>query len=421
MDAILIVLAVAAMAWAGFQSIHIGGASLLQYWQSALSRSRSAETRQSAIVTQLKRSQVEFRNSKQPPSVWRTLVVADIVRESSDSKTFVFVDPSGDRLPSFLPGQHLLVESPAKGFPILRRCYSLSHGPGIGLYQITVKRKEVGTVETSMSHRLHDHVAIGDLIRVRGPQGNFTSALAGQSPVVLMAAGIGITPMLSMLEGLVAERPNSSIWLYYQVRDASQEVFGERLRQIARKYSHFQLRIFHSRSNSSEARKGDVFSGKFGPVHIHREIGSEAPHFFMCGPDAWMKRCAEGLEAIGHPSERIHYESFGGELDVPVSNCSTSELIEANQSTDAIPKTFQVHFERTKNKVEWRAESNLLDLAVAANAAVESGCRSGNCGSCVTRLLKGNIRYRRKPDCEVNDQQIALCVAEPTSDLELDA
>ncbi len=290
MDALIIALAVGAIAWAGFQSIQLGSGGAFQHWQASLRRHQESDLHRSGVATQLTKFFHEFRRHRKPASTWRSLAVADIVQESPDTKSFLLVDPSGDRLPSFAPGQHLLVESPSGPLPTLRRCYSLSHGPGKGYYQFTVKKKALGSVESSLSTRLHQQLAIGELIRVKGPQGTFTSDAIGKTPVVLIAAGVGITPMISMLEGILEKQPNASVWLFYQVRDAEHEIFGSKLRKISQKYTQFHLRIFHSRSTENAIRDEVTFRGKFGVGHIHHEIRSLAPHFFMCGPEEWMRQ-----------------------------------------------------------------------------------------------------------------------------------
>lgn len=410
MDLLLIALSLGGLTWVGFQTIHLGSGDALQRFQAASRRRQETRNLKDQVESEVQHSFLRYRRASRPPSLWRSLAVADIVQQSSDAKTFLLIDPAGDKLPSFLPGQHLLVESSGPGSQ-LRRCYSLSLGPGKGFYQITVKRKADGHRDHSLSVRLHDEVRIGQILKVKGPQGNFFLDPLAKTPVVLLAAGIGITPMLSMLEGILDQSPTTSVWLFYQVRNSKQEAFGQRLRELSKKYSQFRLFIYHSQPDREGMHLGKVQAGKLTMGDVQAELGSVLPQFYMCGPDAWMHACVDQLQQIGYPQDHIHYESFGSEAPVaaPKSPSDTSQT------------GYEVRFTQTQTQVRCSEQESLLDAALTAKANVESGCRSGNCGSCVAKLLKGKIAYRNQPHCDVDDEHIALCMAEPRSAVEIEA
>lgn len=427
-DSASIVLAGGGLAWTSYQFVRALAVDRTTYWRAKRRFNDQERARRRGIEERVTSIYESSYRKATPHSNWRSLVVADIVQESVDCKSFVLLDPSGDLLPSFHAGQHLLVECQPEGRSPERRCYSLSNGPGAGYYQITIKRQlptqqhnrsAEGNQPFFMSQWMHDNIRIGSSLRVKGPSGKFTDELAGESPVVLLAAGIGITPMISMLESIQQKSPTRSIWLFYQVQDNQHEPFGARLREIARGNKHLQLFFFHSKFDPNGAtNKRGIFPGKFRGEHVEKVVQSDRCHFFLCGPNAWMESMVSQLKEIGHPSSNIHWESFGGTTSGSLASISSNQPeLDRGQSNS----TYRVEFAKSHCEATAAGSENLLRVAERSGAAVESGCRNGSCGSCVTKLIKGKAKYLSEPQCDLSEGSVALCVAVAESELVVDA
>ncbi len=162
--------------------------------------------------------------------------------------------------------------------------------------------------------------------------------------------------MLSMLEGILDASPTTSVWLFYQVRNSKQEAFGQRLRELSKKFSQFRLFIYHSQPDREGMHLGKVQAGKLKMQDVQAELGSIRPQFYMCGPDAWMHACVDQLQQIGYPQDHIHYESFGSETSIAPS-----------KSTSATSQTgYEVRFTQTQTQVRCSDQESLLDAALAA-------------------------------------------------------
>ncbi len=310
MEPLLICIASIGILWVSFQALHAGSSQAFQWaYQWSRHQQRTIAHRQ-GVLDQV-RTLAEARFATHPVRFdWQSLVVADIVQESTDCKSFVLLDPSGDLLPGFRPGQHVLVERPNDKYPALRRCYSLSNGPHQGFYRITVKAVEHGTVQDSMSQWMHSCVSIGDTLRIKGPQGHFCLDETESSPVVLLSAGVGITPSISMLERLTHSHPQRETWLFYQVRDHLHQPFARRLESIAQNHRRFHLHVYQSRPDSSASRSQSTAPGKFKATDILSHSIPADALFYLCGPEPWMEELVSSIEQAGYKKERIHWESL---------------------------------------------------------------------------------------------------------------
>ena len=150
----------------------------------------------------------------------RLVEVSKIVEESTDVVSIYLTSVDGSQLPCFRPGQHLIVERPASiGSMAMSRCYTLSNGPQQKPWRITVRRVENANESNSVSGWVHRELHVGDRLRVRGPRGSFTLDKADAAkPVVFVAAGVGITPMASMIHDELSYSRSRPKWLFYQVR-----------------------------------------------------------------------------------------------------------------------------------------------------------------------------------------------------------
>lgn len=337
--------------------------------------------------------------------------------------SFYLVPEDGMPLPAFLPGQFLTFRLTRPGGggegEALVRCYSLSDKPDPAHYRVSIKRvpaPDGGTLPPgrSSSH-FHDHVQVGDLLQVRAPGGHFHID-PGSDPVVLIAGGIGITPMLSMLNWCVAEQPGREIRLYYGVRDGRELVQSAHLEALAAAHANVHLRLCFSAPRPEDLQHPGSYHGRVDVGLLRRELPLKPFHFHVCGPAALLESVVTGLDEWGVPSNRIHYEAFGpSTFRRPVSD--VPEPVVAGTSGD-IPVTFA----RSGKTVAWRPGSgSLLDLAEANGVRMDSGCRSGSCGSCQTTIKAGEIRYLNLPDYDPEPGACLPCSCVPKTRLTLEA
>ena len=413
MELFLLYIATIGIVWVSFQALQAGSAQAFQFaYQWNRHHQRTMAHRQGVLEQVQSLAQTRFAHHP-VRFEWQTLVVADIVQESDDCKSFVLIDPSGELLPGFLAGQHLLVERPAGKYPALRRCYSLSNGPHQGFYRMTIKAVEHGTIANSLSQWMHSCVSVGDTLRVKGPQGHFFLDSSDRSPVVLLSAGVGITPSISILEDLIQHQPHRESWLFYQVRDHLHEPFAKRLNSIAHGNKRFHLHVFHSRPVATSNRSPNITTGKFTSSDILRCSISLDAHFYLCGPEAWMDDLVQSLEKAGYQKDRIHWESFGG-----ASPAGTSTEKKKSDNPDSPPSL--IHLAKTGKQIEFGSARSLSQAIEAAGVMLDLGCRKGSCGSCVAKLLRGKVIYDRTPECHLEGDQVALCTAQPVGDVEID-
>lgn len=339
--------------------------------------------------------------------------------------SFYLVPEDGLPLPAFLPGQFLTFRltlscgGDDNEGETLVRCYSLSDKPDPAHYRVSIKRVPAPGGNThppgrSSSH-FHDHVQAGDLLQVRAPGGHFHIDQSSD-PVVLIAGGIGITPMLSMLNWCVAEQPGREIWLYYGVRDGSELVQLAHLETLAANYPNVRLRLCFSAPRPKDLQHPASYHGRVDVGLLRTELPLKPFHFLVCGPAALLESVVTGLDEWGVPANRIHYEAFGPSTfrrriaDVP-------EPAGAGASGE-IPVTFA----RSGKTVPWRPDSgSLLDLAEANGVRMDSGCRSGSCGSCQTTIKAGEIRYLNLPDHDPEPGACLPCSCVPKTALTLEA
>ncbi|QDV26983.1 2Fe-2S iron-sulfur cluster-binding protein [Aureliella helgolandensis] len=384
------------------------------------SRSREMyQLRQAAQVARLKSELHSVANGSEMQ--WRVMEVAQVIQESDDCRSFYLVDPYGQALPDFRPGQYLMVRPAIAGAFQTTRCYSLSAAPDPRYWRITVKRQELpaGVTESKrgggLSIWLHDTIRSGDCLLIGGPGGAFYLPAENRKPLVLLAAGVGITPMASMLRWSLEKTPGRPVTLFYQAKDTTRWPLGENVHRWQASFPHCQVRTFFSRLDSADLQLlKDEYSGDFSSGRIDLDSVANVDHasdsdFYMCGPDAWMESMREGLVAAGIQPDRIHWESFGGVGSQPSSKPAGEHSAVA------------VRFAHSDVEVEWTdPEQSLWELARASQVEIPSGCLSGVCGGCRVKLLSGQVEYDRKISIELSEDECLTCVGRPTCAVTLD-
>lgn len=238
----------------------------------------------------------------------RSLRLIDKVAESADVTSFVFEARDGGALPSFTAGQHLPLEVRVQGAAErASRTYSLSGSPFAGEYRITVKREPHGQV----SRYLHDALQQGAIVSARSPSGEFTM-VHDALPVVLVSAGVGVTPMVSMLHALGAPNDTRRVLFAHGARDGAHHPLRGEVAELASRRPGIETLIAYSRPRQEDVLGHDFdLAGRLTPASIVARMPSVQAHVYLCGPLPFMTTLRDGLERAGVPTDLIHTETFG--------------------------------------------------------------------------------------------------------------
>lgn len=329
--------------------------------------------------------------SLRKPKSWAgQLRVVQIVRETPTVLTFRLADTAADRLPfDFLPGQFLQVEVEPEEGKTARRSYTIASSPTQRAYvELTVKREAQGVV----SRHLHDKVTAGDLLKVSGPFGTFTFTGTDAQSIVLIAGGVGITPMMSVLRYLTDTAWKGDIFFFYGARSTEEFVFRDELERLERRFANLHVVAAMQRS------PGTVWMGPEGPITREMilaavpEIASRRIH--MCGPPAMMGAMRTVLAELGVPEAQVHTEAFG-----PASLPADPDSVEVKPApapaekpapgTEVAPST--VTFSVSGVSAALPTDQTVLEAAEGAGVEIPYACRSGTCGVCVVKLLEGEV------------------------------
>ncbi|MEW8029960.1 MAG: 2Fe-2S iron-sulfur cluster-binding protein [Candidatus Thiodiazotropha sp.] len=336
-----------------------------------------------------------------------------------------YLEPSEPMaLPNFRPGQYLTFkfDLQSEGDPGKRtvmRCYSLSDRPRPDCYRISVKRVGMpgdrSTVPPGLvSNHLHDQVEVGDLLMVKAPSGNFHLIEDPLLPLVLIAGGIGITPMLSIINTLVELNSEREIWLFYGVRNGREVIMHTLLKRLDQTHPHFHLHLCYSRPDVADRIGTDYqHAGHVDMTLLQDVLTLRRYQFYICGPTAMMESIVPGLQALGIPASDVHFEAFG-----PASLAKPKAKVgEASRKPD---ESWRVTFSKSSRSAQWtNGHDSLLSFIEGEGIAVDSACRAGSCGSCQTRIESGEVVYNQAPDADVEAGHCLLCVSRPSSDLKL--
>jgi ferredoxin-NADP reductase len=338
--------------------------------------------------------------------------------------SFYLAPLDGKPLPAFRPGQFLTfklsLEDELTSQPkSVVRCYSLSDAPRNDNYRISVKRVPAPADRPELppglsSNFFHDRVQPGSRLLVKAPSGHFHLMKEEPLPMVLIAGGIGITPMLSMLNSVLQHGSDREVWLFYGVRNGDEQMMKGPLQALARTHANFHLHVCYSAPREGDSEGDDYqHSGRVDLALLRATLKMKRYQFYVCGPRAMMESIVPGLVEWGVASGDIYYESFG-----PAT--LTKQVKTAAQTTGATP--ISVTFSRSGKSMLWDpAAASLLEFAEANDVEVESGCRAGSCGSCQTAVARGEVDYTQEPDVDVAPGHCLLCISIPKSDLTLEA
>jgi ferredoxin-NADP reductase/MOSC domain-containing protein YiiM len=354
-----------------------------------------------------------FRELLEPPRTstpttgpgFRRMQVIAIHLESPD---VLSIEMKADEpLPRPIPGQYLTVRVAGAGDPAPLRSYSLSGDPDADTYRISVKREPRGAV----SGWLHEHVTVGATVEAAGPRGDFRLT-DDDSAVVLLSAGIGITPVLAMLHRLAAHGSSRRVVWIHTTRDRATNAFAD---EVTALIDALPLGV-----------QQVVYTGGTAGQRLNRQsiAALELPTdgtAYLCGPNAFMDDMRDALVEAGFESARIRTELFGALPPINPGVVDAPPAVRPHPPTGPPGTGPKVTFSRSGLTVGWASQyRTVLELAEACDVPTRYSCRSGVCHVCVTGVVAGSVAYVEAPLEEPAAGSVLICCAAPLSDLVLD-
>ena len=343
---------------------------------------------------------------------WRPLRVVRIEAESHNIRSIYMEPADGAGLPLFQAGQHLPLRFNIDG-DVHIRTYSLSSAPSDDFFRISVKR------DGRVSSHLHEQIRVGDLLEARAPQGHFTVAPHERRPLVLLAAGVGITPLLSMLrevvyQGLRTRRIRPTLFLQSS-RTLADQPFRPELQRLLESAGDAVkvVRLLSQPEPGAQVGNDYDLSGRIDVTVLKDLLEVEdfdQVDFVVCGPGSFTQALYDGLRALDIRDSRIHAETFGPSTLRRQPDPDAIVIEQPPAATSSVPVVFQ----RSAKEARWQPDGgSLLELAESRGLHPEFSCRGGSCGTCKTRLISGQVNYPLPP-AEVPDEgHVLICCAIP--------
>ncbi len=253
---------------------------------------------------------------------WRDFTVDRVVPECEIIKSFYLKSTDGGPIMLFRPGQYLTFQFDVPGHGQLVRNYSLSCAPGRGYYRISVKREGPPQDRPDMppglaSNYQHDQVRPGTTLRVSAPAGDFCLNEESNQPVVLLSGGVGLTPLVSMLETIVARGVTRPVWYVHAAVNGREHAMKQHLQEIAAAHHTVRLAVFYEFPTPEDVQGRDYDqSGRITMEWLKRSVPISEADFYFCGPKGFMRMLALGLRALEVKEDRIHFEFFGPSGDL---------------------------------------------------------------------------------------------------------
>jgi ferredoxin-NADP reductase/MOSC domain-containing protein YiiM len=347
---------------------------------------------------------------------FRQMRVTRISKESDSVTSFILTPVNGLPLPGFHAGQFVVLRlliDPGK--PPILRSYSLSDLPVADHLRISVKSESNGVGSSFLCNRVRE----GDALDVSAPRGSFTLH-PGTKPVVLLSAGVGATPVMSMLHALAAEKSEREIWWIYGARNRIDHPFAEESRSLLKQISHGRSYIVYSRPEATDQLGSDFDAPGHIDAALVKKIGvSPDSEFYLCGPSSFLDNMRNGLRTWGVPAANVHTEIFGALESITPGMARVSHTPHVPQGLPGSGPS--VSFARSGITAAWDAKyQSLLELAEECDVPVRWSCRTGVCHTCITGLIGGSISYNPEPLERPAPGNVLVCCSQPEASVILD-
>jgi len=316
-----------------------------------------------------------------------TLFVAERRNHADGLFSVMLMDSRGRQLPRFKPGQHLQVSVPSQ--PGISRAYSLAAWQTRPThYELTIKQEPNGRVSPLLAEQL----LVGQIVQTSPPKGHFVLNRQHREGVILVAAGVGITPMRAMLHALLSRQTLPTITLWYASRHLEGLVYHEELNTLASLHPNFR----YCPILSQPPQDWNGLSGRLDAQHIYSDIDSD---YYFCASHTMMEQLQEGLQTLGIPTSRLHWESFGAR----------------SASTNKGPFLIQLE---SGEQCEWAGQPSLLHALDDAAIAIRAECRAGECGLCRVNIKTGAVNcHGNARHSLAHASDVLACCITPDSDL----
>ena len=345
-------------------------------------------------------------------SGFQRLRVRDTVVESATITSILFDPPAATALPAARPGQYLTLRVADAGTPAPARSYSLSSAPGAAGYRISVKREPNGLV----SRYLHSAIRPGSVVEVAAPRGDFVLQ-DGANPVLLVSAGVGVTPVLAMLHALAGRHSGRQVWWLHAARRPGEHAFRAEAHDLLGTLDRTHEHVFYTAATPVELAHTGAHRGRLDATAL---AGLGLPvdaTAYVCGPAAFMADIRAGLAALGITD--VHTELFGA---LGAVNPGVVGAVSVPPHPPAAPPGTGplVTFARSGLAVPFDHSATVLELAEACDVPTRWSCRTGVCHLCETPLLSGQVSYRPSPLEPPAEGSLLICCARPDSEIVLD-
>jgi len=339
------------------------------------------------------------------------LQVAEVVAETGDARSLVFAVPDAPGDPGippqrlrYAPGQFLTLRIPSDRTGSVARCYSLCSSPFTDdALTVTVKR----TVDGYASNWLCDHAHKGMRVHVLAPSGTFVPKTLDDD-FLLLAAGSGITPILSICKSALSEG-GGQVTLLYANRDDRSVIFADAIRELSDTYPE-RLTVVHWLESLQGLPSTSALTQLAAPF-----TGRPA---FICGPGPFMEAARQALDALKVPAQQVHIEVFKS-LDSDPFAAVTIEDTDEGSDVGEAPATVVVELDGETHTLSWPRSAKLLDVLLAKGIDAPFSCREGHCGACACTLRQGKVNMEVNDVLEqqdLDDGLILACQSHPESD-----
>lgn len=333
------------------------------------------------------------------------LTVAEVIDETADARSIVFDIPElhAEKFRDYLPGQFLTLRIPSDQTGSVARCYSLASAPGRdALPKVTVKR----TADGYGSNWVCDNLAAGAQIEALPPSGVFTPANL-HVPMLLIAAGSGVTPVMSILKKALTDG-TGPITFFFANRSENDVIFAAELRELLAKHPG-RLTLIHWLETLHGLPSAKALATVFKPM-----AGTHSA--YLCGPGPFMDAVHEALGKAKFDHHDVHTEVYNSLSGDPFEDVA-HEAVSAEEAADAAE--VEVELDGDTHVLVWPRSRNLVDVMLAAGLDAPYSCQEGECGSCACTLVEGTVEMENSgaldPD-DIADGYILGCQAKPTSD-----
>jgi MOSC domain-containing protein YiiM/ferredoxin-NADP reductase len=336
----------------------------------------------------------------------RPVAVDEVIAEATDVFSIWLRPRDGGSLPRALPGQYLTLVWPDG----LKRTYSLSAADAEGRYRITVKLARDPQGALGRASARIAKLNAGDMLDVEHPRGNFHPDIGGDTPLVLVAAGIGVTPIMNMIEHVTRDG-RRNVFAAFGMRRPQEHPLMDELKALVAERRNLQVMLAYSQHDGEGVAGLPAWKrGRLVAADLLPHAAAPLAEVFLCGPGEFIRQMHDGLAAGGVNPLAIRYEAFGPSTLLPIKGGAPVDPA----------ATFTVTFARSNMDVVWTpASGTLLNLAESAGVSPTFGCRAGSCGLCRTALTEGRVSYVEPID-EPEPGSVFPCCAIPETNCRLD-